>query len=160
MSAILPEPINSDDERTTAYDWGQEDAFLGNGFCAPRFFVPGSFQWTAYQIGYDRGRQLLNSPAPVSPPPPAEPPRIWALRGYEDALFDRPIRANLPPVNSPDHADYHAGYVEGAAANNRILGPRNSTLGEKTWIPITKTASWQTWLNPFTPPASSGDPEP
>ena len=132
MSAILPESINTENECDAAEAWGEEDAIQGNGSCAPRYFIPGSLQWDAYQVGYARGQQLIGTLREYDPalrqnampaPLPADRPGLWALRGYEDALFDRPIRSRLPPIHTPNHADYHSGYTEGAAMLKSIQPP-------------------------------------
>ena len=113
MSAILPESINTENECDAAEAWGEEDAIQGNGSCAPRYFIPGSLQWNAYEAGYSRGQQLLGTRSKYDPSIaqhartampqrlPQDNPGIWALRGYEDALFDRPIRNRLPPDQRP-----------------------------------------------------------
>ena len=131
MSAVLPESIQSENAPNGPPDaaeaWGEEDAIQGNGSCAPQYFIPGSLQWDAYQVGYSRGQQLIGTLREYDPSTarharnampqrlPQDNPGIWALRGYEDALSARSVRSRLPPIHDPDHANYHAGYTEGAA---------------------------------------------
>lgn len=171
MSAVLPESVNTENECDAAETWGEEDAVQGNGFCAPQFFIPGSLQWDAYQVGYDRGRQLMRRLSTYNPdatpePLPRDSPGLWALRGYEDALFARSVRNQLPPIHDPDHANYHAGYAEGAAMLKSILpaAPKrtnsNSTGDTKPCTPTTNPEFWKPYLNPFHPPTSSGNLEP
>lgn len=105
--------------------WGKEDALAGLDNNAVAYYIPDSPEWHAYAVGYLHGqRQARNSTqdrTTVPPPQPLPaPPGLWALRGYEDALFENPIRPALPD-NATDRNDYLQGYQEGAAMLQRIL---------------------------------------
>ncbi len=71
-----------------------------------------------YLRGYADGTAMQRQV--LSAPPPSHSPGLWALRGYEDALFERPIRPGLPSQPT-DHHDYLLGYAEGAATLQKIL---------------------------------------
>lgn len=95
---------------------GYETAFFKRPICAALPRQPAERR--AYLRGYAEGTALQRQI--LSAPPPSHSPGLWALRGYEDALFERPIRPDLP--NQPtDRHDYLIGYAEGAAMLQKIL---------------------------------------
>ncbi|MCE7980336.1 MAG: hypothetical protein DYG89_04030 [Caldilinea sp. CFX5] len=95
---------------------GYETAFFKRPICAALPSQPA--ERCDYLRGYAKGtalqRQILSA-APAS-----HSPGLWALRGYEDALFERPIRPGLPNQFT-DCYDYLIGYAEGAAMLQKIL---------------------------------------
>lgn len=103
---------------------GHKDGLTGSGNNAPALYIPDSPEWQAYVVGYLQGRHRAINRNPHVPPPPAPRPNstpgLWALRGYEDALFERPQRLQLPD-NAADRDAYQEGYQEGAAMLQRIL---------------------------------------
>ena len=136
MSAILPEQMTSPIENACALAerWGEEDALSGSPNQSPRFYLPDSPKWNAYATGYARGKQLPEvtppAPAPELSPPLPDPPGLWALSGFEDALFARPLRPQLP-TDPTDRSDYHQGYAEGAAMLTRILAAPPPTVNDE-----------------------------
>jgi len=95
---------------------GYETAFFKRPICAALPSQPA--ERCDYLRGYAEGTALQRQI--LSAAPPSHSPGLWALRGYEDALFERPIRPGLP--NQPtDCHDYLIGYAEGAAMLQKIL---------------------------------------
>lgn len=130
MCSVLSEP-SVDAACDLAHAWGLEDALVGLDNNAAAYYIPDSPEWHAYAVGYLHGQQQATRITQDAPPtlqpvrrayvePLANPPGLWALRGYEDALFERPIRSALPD-NATDRRDYLQGYAEGAAMLLRIL---------------------------------------
>lgn len=109
---------------TDAERLGYEDGRAKSGNKAPALFIPDSPEWCAYTAGYLHGQRLAINRNPTIPPPPTpqpdSTPGLWALRGYEDALFERPQRLQLTD-NAADRDAYQEGYQEGAAILQRIL---------------------------------------
>lgn len=107
-----------------AQQLGHEDGLTGSGNNAPALYIPDSPEWHAYAVGYLHGQRRAINRNPTRPrqaaPQPDQTPGLWALRGYEDALFERPQRLQLPD-NAVDRDDYQQGYIEGADRLQQIL---------------------------------------